>query len=132
MVLDERGQLLTSAQLAEQLAKASERGIALILALIFSILLYILVAELVVSGRMLRHTGENDALVSRMQNQMEYTMAEVSETLLGDLASVVLASQRVVPRAALESGYSFRYPELAGALSSLVGRPDVARQEALT
>jgi hypothetical protein len=64
-----------------------QRGIALILVLIFSILIYVLVAELVVSGRMLRHTGENDALMSRMQNQMEYTMAEVTETLLGDLAS---------------------------------------------
>jgi len=63
-----------------------ERGIALVLTLIFSILLYILVAELVVSGRMLRHTGENDARLARMQNQMEYTLSEVCDSLLSDMA----------------------------------------------
>src|SRR5262249_49741651 len=51
-----------------------------------SILLYILVAELVVSGRMLRHTGENDARLARMQNQMEYTLSEVYDSLLSDMA----------------------------------------------
>src|SRR5262245_26424550 len=63
-----------------------QRGIALVLTLIFSILLYILVAELVVSGRMLRHTGENDARLARMQNQMEYTLNEVYDSLLSDMA----------------------------------------------
>ncbi|MGE3171762.1 MAG: hypothetical protein AB7O97_03990 [Planctomycetota bacterium] len=63
-----------------------QQGIALILALIFSILLYILVAELVVSARLLRVTGENDALLARMRNQMEYTLAEIEDTLLSDIA----------------------------------------------
>lgn len=36
--------------------------------------------------------------------------------LLGEGAQVTLASQRVVPRRALELGYKFRYPELQAAL----------------
>src|SRR5262249_38279132 len=72
---------------------ADQHGIALVLALIFSILLYVLVAERVVSGRMLRHTGENDALVARMQNQMDLTLGEVEETLLSDLASQAAAGE---------------------------------------
>lgn len=41
---------------------------------------------------------------------------------LGELADVVLASQRVVPRKALALGYRFRFPELEGALRDLLGR----------
>ncbi|MFO1029502.1 MAG: type II secretion system protein GspK [Planctomycetota bacterium] len=64
-----------------------ERGVALVLALIFSILLYILVAELVVSGRMVRATGENDALLARMRTQMLYQLRETEDQLLADLGS---------------------------------------------
>ncbi|MFT7535346.1 MAG: hypothetical protein ACI85K_001298 [Hyphomicrobiaceae bacterium] len=63
----------------------SERGVALVMALIFSILLYILVAELVVSSRMVRATGENDALLARMRTQMQYQLLEAEEKLLADL-----------------------------------------------
>jgi len=63
-----------------------ERGVALVMALIFSILLYILVAELVVSSRMVRATGENDALLARMRTQMQYQLGEAEEKLLSDLA----------------------------------------------
>ena len=38
---------------------------------------------------------------------------------LGEMASVLLASQRVLPRAAERLGFRFRYPELAGALAAL-------------
>lgn len=38
---------------------------------------------------------------------------------LGEMASVLLASQRVVPRAAERLGFSFHYPEVAGALEEL-------------
>jgi hypothetical protein len=62
-----------------------ERGVALVLALIFSILLYILVAELVVAARMVRATGENDALLARMRTQMLYQLTEAEQQLLGDL-----------------------------------------------
>lgn len=66
-------------------ASDSERGVALVMALIFSILLYILVAELVVSSRMVRATGENDALLARMRTQMQYQLVESEEKLLADL-----------------------------------------------
>ena len=66
-------------------ASDSERGVALVMALIFSILLYILVAELVVSSRMVRATGENDALLARMRTQMQYQLLESEEKLLADL-----------------------------------------------
>jgi len=66
-------------------ASESERGVALVMALIFSILLYILVAELVVSSRMVRATGENDALLARMRTQMQYQLVESEEKLLADM-----------------------------------------------
>jgi uncharacterized protein len=47
---------------------------------------------------------------------------------LGEMAKVVLASQRVVPERALATGYRFAYPSLAPALLAVVGRP--ARQHA--
>jgi uncharacterized protein (TIGR01777 family) len=40
--------------------------------------------------------------------------------LFGEMASVVLASQRVLPQAAESAGYQFRYPELPAALASVV------------
>ena len=39
---------------------------------------------------------------------------------LGEVAAVVLASQRVVPRVATASGYRFRHPTLEGALRDLL------------
>jgi len=39
---------------------------------------------------------------------------------LGETASAILASQRVVPRRALELGYRFRFPDLEGALRDLL------------
>jgi hypothetical protein len=41
--------------------------------------------------------------------------------MLGEFASDVLASQRVVPRKAQELGYRFRYPGLERAVGELVG-----------
>jgi uncharacterized protein len=40
---------------------------------------------------------------------------------VGEMASVVLASQRVVPTRALALGYRFRFPELEAALRDLLG-----------
>lgn len=40
---------------------------------------------------------------------------------LGQMAEALLASQRVVPRRALDAGYAFRFPELDGALADLFG-----------
>ena len=39
---------------------------------------------------------------------------------LGEVASVVLASQRAIPREALALGYPFRFPDLDGALRDLL------------
>jgi hypothetical protein len=38
--------------------------------------------------------------------------------LFGEMAEVMLGSQRVEPRATLESGYKFQYPDLSGALDT--------------
>lgn len=73
--------------------RSRDSGIALVLALIFSILLYILVAELVVSARMLRQTGENDALLARMANQMTNTLVEIEDELLADLGGQAAAGE---------------------------------------
>jgi hypothetical protein len=40
--------------------------------------------------------------------------------LFGEMAEVILGSQRVVPRAALSAGFRFEYPELRGALARLL------------
>lgn len=47
----------------------------------------------------------------------------VLKPMLGDFASVVLSSQRAVPRVLLESGFRFRFPTLDMALEDLVGSP---------
>ena len=39
----------------------------------------------------------------------------------GELSDVLLASQRVEPRVAIQSGFQFRYPEIHGALAEIVG-----------
>ncbi|MFN0085938.1 MAG: DUF1731 domain-containing protein, partial [Blastocatellia bacterium] len=40
--------------------------------------------------------------------------------MMGEMAGVVLASQRVVPGVALETGYQFQYPELGPALEAIL------------
>jgi hypothetical protein len=42
------------------------------------------------------------------------------KTLFGEMSSVLLDSQRVLPRAAESAGYSFKFPELAGALNQIL------------
>ncbi|MBX9792088.1 MAG: TIGR01777 family oxidoreductase [Pirellulales bacterium] len=42
--------------------------------------------------------------------------------MIGEFAGILLASQRVVPKAAEQSGYQFHYLELRGALEAAVGR----------
>lgn len=43
------------------------------------------------------------------------------KVLMGEMAEVLVGSQRVLPKAALDSGYEFRYPQLARALADLLG-----------
>ncbi len=44
-------------------------------------------------------------------------------TLLGEVASMMMASQRVIPRRLLEEGFTFRFPRIAEALQDLVQGP---------
>jgi uncharacterized protein len=44
------------------------------------------------------------------------------QVLFGDMAEILLASQRVMPQRLEEAGYAFRYPGLAGALENLLSR----------
>jgi uncharacterized protein (TIGR01777 family) len=44
--------------------------------------------------------------------------APVLRLLLGEMADMLLTGQRVMPRVALRSGYAFRFPTLAAALTS--------------
>ena len=41
--------------------------------------------------------------------------------LFGEFAQVLFASQRVIPRVALDTGFQFQYPEIAGALREILG-----------
>ena len=40
---------------------------------------------------------------------------------MGEMGSVVLTGQRVIPQALSRAGFSFRFPELEGALRDLLG-----------
>ncbi len=62
-----------------------ECGAALILVLIFTVLLFALIADLVTTARTSRLIGENDALIARMSNHMRYTLSEIEQSLLDDL-----------------------------------------------
>lgn len=42
---------------------------------------------------------------------------------MGELSTLVLSSQRVVPQSAIENGFSFRFPEIQSALTEIVQRP---------
>jgi uncharacterized protein (TIGR01777 family) len=41
--------------------------------------------------------------------------------VMGEMAEVLLASQRAIPQGALRAGFEFRYPDLAGALLQIYG-----------
>lgn len=67
--------------------RTAVEGMALVLVLIFTILLYVLTAELVTTARLARLTGENDALLARMRVHMQYTLTQAEEMLLDDVQS---------------------------------------------
>lgn len=46
--------------------------------------------------------------------------ARALRLLYGEMAEIVLASQRVLPKAALDAGFEFKYPNLRGALQNLL------------
>lgn len=49
--------------------------------------------------------------------------AFVLRLMFGEMATVILASQRVIPKAAQDQGYTYRFPTLEGALRDLTGKP---------
>ena len=53
----------------------SESGVALILVLIFTVLLYAIVADLVTTARTARLTGENEALIAQVAELSEASAA---------------------------------------------------------
>ncbi len=68
-------------------------GMALVLVLIFTVLIYVLVAELVTTAQMARLTGENDGVLRRMQDHMIWSQTEIEQTLKDDLAAGAAASE---------------------------------------
>jgi NAD dependent epimerase/dehydratase family enzyme len=40
--------------------------------------------------------------------------------LFGEFAQVLFASQRVIPRVALDTGFTFQYPDIASALKEIL------------
>lgn len=50
--------------------------------------------------------------------------------LMGEMADVLLSSQRVIPKAMLDAGYKFQYPSLAPALEDLLGEKRSSAQAA--
>jgi NAD dependent epimerase/dehydratase family enzyme len=46
---------------------------------------------------------------------------------VGEFAQVLLASQRVVPRVAEQTGYQFRFPELSGAFQAILHKAQRAK-----
>jgi uncharacterized protein (TIGR01777 family) len=48
--------------------------------------------------------------------------------LLGEMAQMLLTGQRVVPRAAVQAGYAFRHPDVAGALAACL-RPGASGRD---
>ena len=50
--------------------------------------------------------------------------------LMGEMADVLLGSQRVIPKALLDAGYRFQYPLLAPALEDLLGEKNSRAQAA--
>jgi len=48
------------------------------------------------------------------------TPAPALRLLLGEMSAVLLTGQRAVPRRLLEAGFSFRLPNLEGALEDLL------------
>jgi len=52
--------------------------------------------------------------------------AAALKLLYGEMSSVVLGGQEMIPRKLLDAGFTFRHPDLEGALRHLLGRPTAA------
>ena len=47
--------------------------------------------------------------------------AAMLRLLVGPFAEIILCSQQIVPRIAVQTGYEFQYPEVTSALAEIVG-----------
>ncbi len=70
-----------------------EGGMALLMVLILSILLYAMVTELVTTSQTAQLVGENDLLVARMQNHADYVLLEVEDLLLQDMQAAAAQAE---------------------------------------
>ena len=62
----------------------------------------------------------SDALGKALNRPSNVTVPAFAVKLaLGELASVILTGQRVIPKKALEAGYEFKYPEINEALKAI-------------
>jgi type II secretory pathway component PulK len=68
-------------------SRTDEQGMALIMVLIFTVLLYAMVSELVTTAQTARLTGLNDLLLARMRSHMDYVEQQVEQLLIDDLAA---------------------------------------------
>ncbi|MGA1525205.1 MAG: hypothetical protein ACO4CZ_14665, partial [Planctomycetota bacterium] len=67
--------------------RPDQDGMALIMVLIFTVLLYAMTSELVTTAQTAKLTGENDVLIAQMRSHMRYVLGQTEETLLSDLAA---------------------------------------------
>ncbi|MDA0375006.1 MAG: type II secretion system protein GspK [Planctomycetota bacterium] len=68
-------------------SQPQQEGMALIMVLIFTVLLYAMTSELVTTAQTAKLTGENDVLIARMRSHMRYVLGQTEEALLSDLAA---------------------------------------------
>ncbi|MBI5852990.1 MAG: general secretion pathway protein GspK [Planctomycetes bacterium] len=81
-----------------------ERGMALLMVLILSILLYAMVTELVTTSQTAHLVGENELLLARMRNQADYVLVEVEDLLLQDLAAAAAQGENAGAGGGLPAG----------------------------
>ena len=65
--------------------RQDEAGFALILVVIFSVLLFTIVINLITTAQMASSTGRNDALMVSMENHLALTLVEIEQLLKDDL-----------------------------------------------
>jgi NAD dependent epimerase/dehydratase family enzyme len=66
--------------------------------------------------------ASESSIAPRAPGSIVAVPAPVLRLALGEMANVLLASQRVIPARLIEAGFAFAHPELDGALDALVGR----------
>jgi uncharacterized protein (TIGR01777 family) len=77
----------------------------------------------------IRNAGFTRALASALHRPAIFPVPEFAlKVLFGEMSSVLLSSQRVVPEAPIAAGFSYKFPELEPALTHILKRRDAERQ----